>query len=206
MKALDSINRLKIFPRIFFNQKLNTYSLTNDWEGTIEKGRDESYKCAVVCIPPPILPSQPMSLCIRMGVGSFSSYTRDSILHCGISDSKGKVYNFDEYGHNECTWYESLSFPLVCSSSFSSNNVYHITEKQWDKNLEHYHIAHKTNLPKSMYNASNNNCYDYVTDFLNTIHWNNSSNHTKDTIVNTYLEPTVLNMEKYLFLWKRILN
>ena len=115
IKALDSINRLKIFPRIFFNQKLNTYSLTNDWEETMEKGYDESYMRAVVCIPPPILPSQPMSICIRMGVGSFSSYTRESILHCGISDSNGKVYNFDEYGHNECTWYESLSFPLVCS-------------------------------------------------------------------------------------------
>ena len=232
MKLLDSINRLKLFPKIYYNKKINKYSLTNDWDGVDNNNvvdddnnnnsmKTNTFDNDIICIPPPILPSQPMSICIRMGIGSFSSYTRQSILHCGISDSNGKVYHFDENGYNnESNWYESLSMQLIAMSPINNNNNnsnsnsknYNdideqiINKEQWDENLKRYHIYHQNNLQKCIYHAKENNCYDYVTDFLNMVQWNNFTNHTKNVIVKTYLEPLVLNMENYLYMWKELVN
>ena len=160
----------------------------------------------VQVIPPPILPSLPMSICIRMGIGSFSSYTRQSILHCGVSDSRGKVYNFDENGHsNASSWRESLSMQLV---RLQSLHVKHSEEKEemfkrkWDENLERYHMFHQNHLQKSIYDANANNCYDYVTEFLNATNWNGCSHHTKGQLIEKFLEPLVLSMERYLYIWK----
>ena len=70
MKLLDSINRLKLFPKIYINKKINKYSLTNDWDGIGNNNvvvDDNNNNCMktnasdndIKCIPPPILPSQP---------------------------------------------------------------------------------------------------------------------------------------------------
>jgi hypothetical protein len=50
--------------------------------------------------PSGILESRPMCVCIKMTVGSFTNYSSTSLLHCGISDSRGRVYNFDEGGYH----------------------------------------------------------------------------------------------------------
>jgi hypothetical protein len=47
-------------------------------------------------LPPLIVPSMPHSFCIQMTRGSFVDYTRSCLLHCGIADSTGCVWNFDE--------------------------------------------------------------------------------------------------------------
>jgi|EP01047_Picozoa_sp_COSAG01_P051226 hypothetical protein len=47
-------------------------------------------------VPPLIKPSVPHSFCIKMTRGSFVDYTRSCLLHCGIADRTGCVWNFDE--------------------------------------------------------------------------------------------------------------
>ena len=113
-------------------------------------------------------------------------YTQQSILHCGISDSAGKVYSFDEYGYHESRWHESVSVTLRTPASYigeqnkgKSIEVKEAQEKAWDLKLTSFHVNRRSNFKKSEYNAMLNNCYDYVTDFLNFVGWNNDSKHRK---------------------------
>ena len=151
-----------------------------------------------------------MSICIRMGVGSFGGYTRQSILHCGISDSAGKVYHFDEYGYHESRWQESVSVrlrTLVCDTlKQSKERNTEGTEAQgkaWDLKVSSFHSNRKCNSKKSEYNAIVNNCYDYVTEFLNFVEWNGHSKHTKEAIIKGWLEPCILHVEDYLQMWRQ---
>ena len=57
------------------------------------------------------------------------------------------------------------------------------TGKAWDLKLSSFHANRKCNSKKSEYNAIVNNCYDYVTEFLNFVGWNNHSKHTKEEII-----------------------
>jgi hypothetical protein len=63
--------------------------------------------------PPLIVGSMPYCFCIKMTRGSYTDYTRSCLLHCGISDDKGRVFNFDEGGHHvDRSWRESICVPL----------------------------------------------------------------------------------------------
>ena len=65
-----------------------------------------------VTLPAGIQASKPYCFCIKMTRGSFVDYTRSCLLHCGISDSQGQVYNFDQHGYHLDRWRESISVPL----------------------------------------------------------------------------------------------
>ena len=71
-------------------------------------------------------------------------------------------------------------------------------EKAWDLKLTSFHVNRRSNFKKSEYNAMLNNCYDYVTEFLNFVGWNNDSKHTKEEIIEIWLEPSILHVENYL--------
>ena len=65
-----------------------------------------------VTLPAGIQGSNPHCFCIKMTRGSFVDYTRSCLLHCGISDSQGQVYNFDQHGYHLDRWRESISVPI----------------------------------------------------------------------------------------------
>lgn len=65
-----------------------------------------------VTIPAGIQRSKPHCFCIKMTRGSFVDYTRSCLLHCGISNAQGQVYNFDQHGYHLDRWRESISVPL----------------------------------------------------------------------------------------------
>jgi hypothetical protein len=65
-----------------------------------------------VTLPADIQESKPHCFCIKMTRGSFVDYTRSCLLHCGISNSQGQVYNFDQHGYHLERWRESISVPL----------------------------------------------------------------------------------------------
>eukprot|EP01052_Picozoa_sp_SAG31_P005761 SAG31_NODE_258_length_18937_cov_61.688555_16_plen_208_part_00 len=48
--------------------------------------------------------------------GSFVDYTNTCLLHCGISNSNGIVYNFDGNGHHQQTWREVIGVPLAAQT------------------------------------------------------------------------------------------
>ena len=76
-------------------------------------------------------------------------------------------------------------------------------EKAWDLKLTSFHVNRRSNFKKSEYNAMLNNCYDYVTEFLNFVGWNNDSKHTKEEIIEMWLEPSILHVENYLQMWRQ---
>ena len=103
--------------------------------------------------------SLPRCVCIRMTVGSFTGYTERSLLHTGVSDSSGIVYNFDERGHHKDAWVESINYPLQAAASLSDD--------EWDAALCAHHAAHRgSGIP---YRSLGYNCYQYVVEFLNSI-------------------------------------
>jgi len=135
----------------------------------------------------PIIPSQSCSICIRMALGSFTMYTRESLLHCGISDSKGFVHHFDDTGHHCSKWIESVCY-----------RVESLPAEQWDKALSDFHSAERC-----AYNAISNNCYDYTVGFLNNISYLGKV-HSKDSIAAGLLEPAMLKAEEYLAYYRQL--
>ena len=97
------------------------------------------------------------------------------MLHVGISNSKGEVYNFDERGCNKEKWKESLAIKLEDK----------IIEKpqHFDKLLDNFNKSEKEREKKHKYTALDNNCYSYVVRFLNSIEYQGKSNHTKESLI-----------------------
>jgi hypothetical protein len=61
--------------------------------------------------------SAPLCMCIRMTAGSFVDYNDSCLLHCGISDSAGRVHNFDERGARQSR-YRISSVPAEFSMQY----------------------------------------------------------------------------------------
>ena len=75
-------------------------------------------------------------MAIKPTVGSFGRYHNRMLLHCGLADSAGRVYNFDESGcHVESDWHESISIPVAAP---------HLSDEQWDAELDRHHKAELT--------------------------------------------------------------
>jgi hypothetical protein len=54
-----------------------------------------------------------------------------SFLHCGVSNTAGAVYHFDEHGmHLDVKWPECLSIPIVWDQ---------VADEVWDTKLEEHY-------------------------------------------------------------------
>merc|ERR1712046_326885 len=121
--------------------------------------------------PSGIIESRPMCVCIKMTVGSFTNYSSTSLLHCGISDSRGRVYNFDESGyHVDASWKESICIPI--GGTWDS--------QAFDAALTSFHADHSKRGVR--YQALGPNCFTYVVEFLNSSNFNGHSDHTVESI------------------------
>lgn len=121
----------------------------------------------------------PRSIVIRPTVGSFHNYRHDMLLHVGITNSKGHVFNFDAGGcHIEPVWVECITVPLEAS---------HLSDTHWDQRLQQHHNSEQTRKTTYPYHSLSNNCYDYAIRFLNSINFEGKSNHSKDDIVSRFI-------------------
>lgn len=81
---------------------LQEVALSNDGgSGITIKGRKGAWTAGEVR-KANITRAAPRCVCIKMTIGSFSGYTNQSLLHCGVTDSSSFVYNFDQAGHHKC--------------------------------------------------------------------------------------------------------
>jgi hypothetical protein len=63
---------------------------------------------------------------VKPTLGSFKSYRFDCLLHCGVTDSRGQVHNFDSSGVSvDPSWDLSISVEL------STN----LSDQEWDQVL-----------------------------------------------------------------------
>ena len=165
----------------------------------------------------PIVASQPCSICIRMSLGSFLDYTRESLLHCGISNSQGLVFHFDENGHHRSKWVECVCYRLDINQmkDLKANETLGTVEKQrrWDDLLLKFHRSHETS--EVPYHNFDNNCYDFINSFLNRAFMHTSqqqstntniSGFTKDSVAVQMLEPCMMELEKYLIYYRKLIK
>ena len=79
---------------------------------------------------PNISTSSPFSVCLTVSYKkSFRFYSKRALLHVGISDSKGIVYNFDEKGLHSEIWKESLSVSILPWNQIRMSKPVSTTEK-----------------------------------------------------------------------------
>ncbi|ELR20747.1 zinc finger, zz type domain containing protein [Acanthamoeba castellanii str. Neff] len=134
-------------------------------------------------------PSRGRSLAIKPTVGTFGRYHNRMLLHCGLADSAGRVYNFDESGcHVDSDWHESISIPVAAP---------HLSDEQWDAELDRHHKAELTFKAYRPYKQLQNNCYDYVIRFLNGVKFEGRKNHQKEDIVTRFIQAPIDLFEGY---------
>lgn len=87
----------------------------------VQEGHELENEKIVNRFPARITKNLPRAFCIKMTFGSFRNYrggANGSLLHCGISDSQGKVYNFDGKGHHvDEHWPEAILCPWMMPPS-----------------------------------------------------------------------------------------
>ncbi len=138
----------------------------------------------------PVTTPRPRCICVRMTVGTFQGYTARSLLHCGVSDSRGRVYNFDERGAVPAeAWREAASVPLPPAAAA-------LTDAEFDSRLVDFHAAFRLG---PAYRALTWNCFDYVVGALGALAPPppRSPPHTKETLA-AVLEPPLMDVIQFV--------
>jgi len=82
--------------------------------------------------------------CDRPTFVSFKDYTTESLLHCGITDSKGRVFNFEYNVYIDETWPYCINIDLSKDSNVSA-----MSDDEWDKAM----MDHYRNIKKFVVNS-----------------------------------------------------
>jgi len=148
--------------------------------------------------PSPVIASahRPRSIAIRPTIGTFANYNNKMLLHCGITDTKGVVYNFDETGVHSDQWNNCIAIPLQFPF---------MTDNEWDTALYRHHrdeSARAKNIEK--YKQLSNNCYDYIIRFLNSIQFDGKTNHTKDDVISRFILKPMDYFESFISILKDV--
>lgn len=154
----------------------------------------------------PIGRSKARCFCIKMTLGSFAEYTSSSLLHAGVSDSAGRVYNFDERGRRvERAWSECVSVPLSLTG---------VDDEAFDNQLREYDRIHSQQVGRAYSHRifrvhdenqhPGHNCFSYVVGFLNHVKLFGRSNHSVQSIERTLLTAPMMDAVAYLRLWRTL--
>ncbi|XP_046850795.1 MKRN2 opposite strand protein-like isoform X2 [Xenia sp. Carnegie-2017] len=160
------------------------------------------------CIPQPFVSSRQArcSVILKPTDGSFlTTYLSGDNLHIGLTTSLGGlVYSFYEDG----VQVEDNSIWSICIVV----NVLDITQQKffmfnlnaWDDALTK-HCTH-TLWSYDKYNATENNCYDFVLGFLQTIVPSSQEFFNKDTFCERYVLPETKKAAHYIDLYRNIVG
>ena len=178
--------------------------------------------------PPAIGPSSPFSICVKTTVGTFHNYSRSSLLHCGVSNSTGVVYHFDEHGLHvsESGWPDCVSVPILpasesvrslfdgASADAGKVSCYRAlledSGAQWDAILRNHHDRHANG--RIRYHSTRYNCFNYVVAFFNTgnagepIFGASQQRCNVAQVASELIGPPVHRAELYLWLLRRALS
>jgi len=175
--------------------------------GTPERVRELKDRPDVRVLRKPIRRSPKRCFVIKMTYGDFRGYNGRSLLHAGVSDSRGRVYNFDERGHHiDLTWSECVAIPLSRSTC---------DDASFDESLRLYDNAHRDTrrqyshrIYRSRDEGSNpgNNCFAYAVGFMNFICYDGRADHTVQSVERTYLTGPMLDAQAYLKQWQALVR
>ena len=141
----------------------------------------------------------PCCLVIKPTVGHFlSDFTDNSNLHIGLTDSEGKVHEFDERGVSvgDESWTHCLSVKLL--------NDYDQLQNEWDQCF--IKIIDDRLWKKENYDENSHNCYDFVLCFLRRVGLDRqySCLIDKSIFCKKMIVPVTLRAGKYISLYRKI--
>lgn len=147
-----------------------------------------------VLVEPPFSNACPgRSLVVKCTVGPLERYTPASLLHVGISDSRGTVvHNFD-FGVKAtaaAAWGATLAAALPCE----------LTDEQWDELLGCFVRSEHARAVTRPYDSLDNNCFAFAIRWLNLIGFQGMTDHSKDDVAERLVSPLVQRLERHLAL------
>ena len=131
----------------------------------------------------------PRALCVRLTVGPTSSYTRESLLHIGISNSVGVVSHFPS---NEIIdadpWPDCVSVALdktdLDDEAFDAFLAGHVLEERERLEWAPYQNGYDVDLLLERGGqGAENNCFSFCARFLSSIRYAGIDTHDKMALV-----------------------
>ena len=127
-------------------------------------------------------PARPNCLCVRPTSGTMRNYSRDALLHIGISDSAGTVSHFPGPGivtDDVAGWQECVSIPLPLTplepDGFDAALVAHVADEQQRLEWAPYDGGGGS--------VDVNNCFSFCLRFLSSIEYAGTAEHSKERLV-----------------------
>eukprot|EP01095_Lingulamoeba_sp_RSL-Kostka_P017044 TRINITY_DN8636_c0_g1_i2.p1 TRINITY_DN8636_c0_g1~~TRINITY_DN8636_c0_g1_i2.p1 ORF type:complete len:153 (+),score=35.60 TRINITY_DN8636_c0_g1_i2:185-643(+) len=139
--------------------------------------------------------AQGRSIVIRPTLCSWKNYQEDILLHCGITNSSGEVYNFNWKILKDKQWGQCLNVPL---------GLDHLSDEEFDQMIHEHYIQEKKLSKIKPYQQLDNNCFDFVIRFLNIVGYNNKKTHTKFTMAEEILDKPVDDFESYIYIYRAL--
>lgn len=138
-------------------------------------------------------------LVIKPTVGNFLyDFNNDSDLHIGITDSRGRVYEFDERGITvgDKNWRTCLSVKVIDEKEELKH--------EWDHGLEQF--LNRSPWNANSYDVKLQNCYDFVLHFLRWSGLEKQYHYLVDKLIfcEQMIIPVTNRAGKYISLYKQI--
>lgn len=145
----------------------------------------------------------PCCVVIRPSSGDFlNQYSSASDLHTGITDSKGRIYEFGTEGlkvGKSSIWNQCVAVPIITYHNSSWHEF-------WDYTLDI--IEGQDAWTSSKYDEHNHNCYSFVMAFLRMLQLPNLKPSLKDkvTFCTDVIIPHTRSAARYIALYRKLLQ
>jgi hypothetical protein len=190
-------NELQIFKNTCSICDKNTFT----FEGTISTCLNCNAEIIEkIKIDNPVEKVKPISLVITESFGELSpnTYSPNDILHIGISNSKGIIYNFwnsyDKSDSSKGIWKHVVNISID-DLKMSAEDFDTVLEQDLRNQMKHY--------PK--YHQIDNNCYNYICRLFNSIKYAGIT-WSKENLAITIIEPKIIHLERYCQIYKKLLK
>ncbi|XP_035728658.1 MKRN2 opposite strand protein-like [Vespa mandarinia] len=140
--------------------------------------------------------SQPTSIVIKPSCGTFlNDYNINDLLHIGIVNSNGKLYEFDKHGliiNNVSQWINCISIQVVPAS----------WDYYWDEILNV--MTHDIKWKSINYDQNTMNCFNFVREFLYKLNYNNLQFENGEDMCRKLILPKLHEAIRYITLYKNL--
>ncbi|XP_014604630.1 PREDICTED: MKRN2 opposite strand protein [Polistes canadensis] len=140
--------------------------------------------------------SQSTSIVIKPSHGTFlDNYEINDLLHIGVVNSNGNLFEFDRYGliiNNFAQWTSCIAMQVVPAS----------WDYYWDEILN---IMRQDIKWKSInYNEDTMNCFDFVREFLYKLNYTNLQFKNAEDMCRELILPKLYEAVRYITLYKKL--
>lgn len=141
----------------------------------------------------------PCSILMKPTHGDFlHDYKLNQDLHIGITNSHGKVIEFDQQGlhtSRSADWNQCILITQMNDESWTEH---------WDQTLDQ--VSRQTSWTSDKYNEETYNCYTFVLVFVRCLHYSAMSTvaSSRDAFCEQYVKPKTITGCKYVCLYRKI--